>query len=345
MTTPRPARRRCAFGSGAGWPVVVTIPARNEADRIVACLDAAALALRGRGGLVVAVNGSQDDTFERARRWFEATGAAGVLLDDHGGVAGGVGAARRRAVEAGLARLAPAAVVMTTDADSTVFPDWVDANLDALRQADLVCGTVLPDPAEFARLPTIIAGRGAIEGEYTALTIALRTLVDPVPHDPAPTHNSEPGASLAFRMALYDDVGGMPAIPEGEDRTFAARADLRGWRLRHSAEARVSTSCRLRGRTPGGMARALSARITEADPAVDAGLETAAATLHRARLRRHLRELQVDPDASAAALAQARNALTALPRRRLRLSDLHRELPELAAAVQALRPAEGRLTA
>ncbi|MBO9456193.1 hypothetical protein J7376_13360 [Paracoccus sp. R12_1] len=48
---------------------------------------------------------------------------------------------------------------MTTDADSRIFPDWVEANLDELNRADLICGTVLPDPAEFARLPPVIAGR------------------------------------------------------------------------------------------------------------------------------------------------------------------------------------------
>lgn len=65
---------------------------------------------------------------------------------------------RRDLVAASAPYLAPRGVVMTTDADSQVFPDWVEANLDELDRADLICGTVLPDPAEFARLPPVIAG-------------------------------------------------------------------------------------------------------------------------------------------------------------------------------------------
>lgn len=325
--------RRRDFGPPAPWPVAVTIPARDEAARIVPCLEAAAHSLRGRGGLVVVVNGSSDRTHARGAAWFEATGTPGVLLETPAFVTGGVGQARREAVAACVPRLAPGAAVMTTDADSQVFPDWVDANLDELDRADLICGNVLPDPAEFARLPPIIAERGAIEGAYVALTIAARTMLDPVAHDPDPTHLSEPGASLAFRMALYEDVGGIPPVPSGEDRAFAAVADARGWRVRHSSLARVRTSCRLRGRAPGGMARALAARIEDDDPFADEMLEPAAQTLLRARLRAGLRQIYANGTASPAALGCIREALGALPRVRMRLSDLRRELPLLSAAV------------
>ena len=37
------------------WTVAVTIPARDEAERIGACLDSVAAALEGRGGVVVMV--------------------------------------------------------------------------------------------------------------------------------------------------------------------------------------------------------------------------------------------------------------------------------------------------
>ena len=150
-----PLHRRQEFGPPGPWPVAVTIPARNEAERMLACLDAARHALRGRGGIVVAVNGSQDRTLADAREWFERTGAPGLLLDLPVTPAGGVGEVRHLAVRACAGRLAPGAAVMTTDADSTVFPDWVDANLDELRGADLVCGTVIADPGEFARLPPL----------------------------------------------------------------------------------------------------------------------------------------------------------------------------------------------
>lgn len=328
------ARRRHDYGADAPWSVAITIPARDEADRIVTCLDAAARSLNRHGGIVVAVNGSRDDTFARAQAWFDATGACGVLLDDPAPPRGGnVGHARRQAVGACAARLSADGAVMTTDADSRVAPDWVVANLVELRQADLICGTVLPDAGEYARLPGRIAERGAIEGEYVALTMAVQQLLDPVAHDPEPAHLNAAGASLAFPLALYRDVGGIPDQPTAEDRAFAARAEARGWRVRHSALARVTTSCRMDGRAPGGMAGMLSARVTEADPLVDEALEPAEPTILRAALRGALRRTLADRAAFATAWAAVEEQTPALKRERMRLSEVQRELPRLAAAL------------
>ncbi|MCB1461154.1 MAG: glycosyltransferase family 2 protein [Nitratireductor sp.] len=324
------------FGGTHSWPVAVTIPARNEARRLLACLNTTSASLRGRGGIVVAVNGSTDETFALAEAWFRATGSSGILINEAEPPQGsGVGRARRLAIAACERRLADGAVVMTSDADSCVAGDWVDANFAELNGADLICGTVQPDPEEFAQLPATIGRRGAIEGEYMALTIAARTLLDPVPHDPAPTHLNAAGASLAFRMGLYHDVGGIPDLQLGEDRAFVAIAEKRGWRIRHSARAQVNTACRLRGRTSGGMAGALRARITEPDPLVDELLEPSRQTLLRARLRGALRKRCAD----SAGFEQEWKEVEKRPdlqRVRLRLSDLTRELPFLTAAVAGL---------
>lgn len=329
---------RLDFGPTGPWPVAITIPARNEADRIVPCLNAAAESLRGRGGIVVAVNASGDDTFALVHAWFRDTGARGILLDEPAPPPGsGVGRARDLAVKACRWRLAPRAAVMTTDADSRVSADWVDANLAELARADLICGTVLPDPEEFARLPACIGARCAIEGEYAALTLAVRRLFDPLPWDPDPTHLHPAGASLAFRADLYADVGGIPDLQTAEDRAFAAAAEARGWRVRHSSAARVVTTCRLDGRAPNGMAGCLSARIFSADPLVDEALEPAATTILRAKLRGDMRR-RMGHASFAATWAQIEATRPDLRRTRLRLSDLGRELPVLAAAVDALMP-------
>ncbi|MCB1353457.1 MAG: glycosyltransferase family 2 protein [Rhodobacteraceae bacterium] len=345
MTRHAPARRSLAFGPDTPWPAAITVPARNEAERIVPCLEAAHTALRGRGGIVLVVNGSDDATFASAQTWFEATGTAGLLLDLADSPPGGVGAVRRQAVAAAVPRLTPDGVVLTTDADSRVFPDWLDANLAELKQADLICGTVFPDAGEFARLPPIISQRGAAEGEYVALTLALRALIYPLAHDPAPCGLGAAGASLAFRMPLYADTGGIPALPNGEDRAFAETAEDRGWRVRHSPKARVSTSCRLDGRAPNGMAEALAGRISEDDPLVDSALEPAGQTALRLQLRQARRRAvsRFGPDAPQVAGIDAQ--LSALPRTRMRLSDVVRELPLLAAAVSSAQMNTERLTA
>lgn len=327
-------------GSLDGCAIVITIPARNEAGRIVACLDAAAASLKGRGGIVLAVNGSTDETLALAQGWFESTGTKGIVLDDPSPPPGsGVGRARRHAVAACAGKLAPGAVVMTTDADSRVSPDWVDANIAELGKADLICGSVHIDAGEYARLPNAVKQHGAVEGVYMALTLAAYTLLDPVPHDPMPTHMVASGASLAFRMALYNDVGGIPALEVCEDRAFADRAEACGWRVRHSAIARVVTSCRLTGRTSGGMAGTLRARIAEADPLVDELLEPSAQTILRAQMRGTLRRAFRNGAGFGPAWSQLEQGSPAFKRSRMRVSDLKRELPLLGAALQDV-PAE-----
>ncbi|MFN0263977.1 glycosyltransferase [Tepidamorphus sp. 3E244] len=332
------SRHHLAFGTATAWPVAVTIPARNEAERITACLDAAAASLRGRGGIVVVVNGSHDDTFTRTVDWFRSSGASGIVVDDRSPPAdSGVGRARRIAVNACRSRLSQRAAVMVSDADSRVARDWVDANLSELGRADLVCGTVLPDPEEAAILPAEIANSGSLEGEYMALTIAARCLLDPVPWDPEPTHLNAAGASLALRLSHYEALGGFADLRCGEDRALADLAERCGFRVRHSARVQVTTTCRLDGRAPGGMADALSSRIKDANPLVDELLEPAAQTILRNRLRGDLRQRMAHRDFTRTwATVEAGRA--DLRRTRMRLSDLRRELPLLATALGAQPP-------
>lgn len=334
MSAQRPIR--CEFGPASTWRVAITIPARNEERRILACLDAAFASLRDRGGIVVAVNGSQDATFARAQAWFRGSGASGIVLDDPSPMPSeGVGGARRKAINACLPRLSSASAIMTTDADSQVFNDWVDANLAELQQADLICGSVLPDAEEFASLPPVIARRGVLEGQYMALTLAAYYQIDPVPHDPCPSHINPAGASLAFRPALYSDLGGIPAIGMGEDRAFAAMAEARDWRIRHSSLAKVTTACRLYGRTSGGMAGALRARISEADPLVDELLRPARQTLLRAAMRAELRS-RLGLRGFGTAWSEIEASAPELRSPRMHMSDLARELPLLASGLAAV---------
>lgn len=332
MTAPVTA----VFGDLLPWQVAVTIPARNEARRVRACLDAAAVALAGRGGIVLAANGCRDDTAALARDWFAGTGLPGAVIDEPVPPAGsGVGRARRLACSAALERLSREGILMTTDADGRVAPDWVAANLRELSRADLICGLVLPDTAESAALPERIGRLGAIEGEYEQLTRRALWLLDPVPHDPEPAHLNAAGASLAFGRALHDGLGGIPDLAMGEDRAFAAAAEAGGWRVRHSAIARVVISCRMTGRTPGGMAGALRSRVTDEDPLVDEIFQPAQSTLRRARLRAAMRR-RVAPEEFGGIWARLEAETSGLVTRRMHLSGLRAELPRLRRAVARL---------
>lgn len=354
-----------SFGKLHGWDVAIVVPAKDEESRIAACLDASAASLQlagVAGGLILVVNDSIDATAAVARRRFGGLGLDGAVIDCRLPLGeAGVGRARALGLEPALKAVRPGGALMTTDADSRVRPEWVAANLDELRRADLICGAVLPASDEALRLPPGIWRHGPTEGAYMQASVAAAALLDPVDHDPATTHRNPAGASLAFQPALYRAVGGMPLLSTREDRAFVARAEAQDWRVRYSESAVVETSCRLTGRSEGGMAGALRARRDEPDPYCDEWLEPARATLLRNGLRGALRRAWPDGDRIAAQLdtwlgprAGAAPPCTghfgafwlrieaghpALARRRLRQSDAVRELPRLQTALDGLRGA------
>lgn len=292
-----PARR-----PSARTALAIAIPARDEADRLPACLGALAQqrCIDPAAVLVlVLANNCIDGTGARARAMapslpFRLAVQETVLP---AGLAH-AGGARRAAMDAAAALLdrqaAPNPVLFSTDADSRAHPLWLRSNLAALAEgADAVAGRIERDAAEAALLPAWLRRREAREARYAALLDELAARVDPDPHDPWPRHAVHSGASIALTLDAYQQVGGLPALPVGEDRAlFEAliRADLR---VRHSPAARVIVSCRLLGRAAGGMADTLRQRLMTTDDApLDTLLEPAVDALLRLRCRNALRRLR-----------------------------------------------------
>lgn len=355
-------RRLLRFGVQSGWEAAIVIPARNEAARIEGCLDALATSLARTarpGGVVLVVNNSDDATAARAAQWWRGRpDIPGMLIDcaipAHRAC---VGRARGIGLHAAMPLLATSGALMTSDADCRAAPGWVADNLAALERADLVCGTVVPDPSEIEALRPALARHGAGEGLYMQESIRLASYLDPLPHDPDPRHRNAAGASLAFRPALYRDIGGMPALRIGEDRAFVAQAEARDWRVRYADAPVVTASCRLTGRTGGGMAAALRARRDEPDPLCDEWLEPAATAILRAGLRGALRAAWPDPARLIAAFngwdispvppdgdrfgvwwRAIESAEPRLARRRLRQSDLPNELQHMLDYLSRQQP-------
>ncbi|TGD98325.1 glycosyltransferase family A protein [Methylobacterium nonmethylotrophicum] len=276
---------------------IVAVPVRNEVDRIGPCLRA----LDGQAevgteaiGVVLFLNNCTDGTAQAVAALAPSLRLRlRVIERDFAGAQAGW--ARREAMEAAAAWLeegAPDGVILTTDADSRVPPDWIARNLAALsRGVDAVAGTIALDEDEAARLPEALHARGRLEGAYGDLLVALEALIDPVAHDPWPRHATRSGASLAVRLPAYRAAGGMPAVPLGEDRAFAAallRADAR---LRHAPDIVVVTSGRLDGRAPGGAADTMRRRCDAPESPCDPRLEPLARALFRFAWGRRLRRL------------------------------------------------------
>ena len=230
---------------------MVVIPARNEAERIAACL--AALCNQQADVLVVANNCT------------DATGAiatdCGAALIDCIVPSGGVGAARRLGIAEGLRRARGARAILTSDADCIVAPGWVDQNLRYINDgAAAVCGLVQPIAEEHAALPAPLLRRAALEDRFLDLKAQLEQhLTGRVAHE------QTPGASLAFAPCAYAAAGGFDPMPTHEDRAIILRLKSLGLPVVHAREVTVYASCRLEGRAPGGMAAALRERAADPD--------------------------------------------------------------------------------
>jgi GT2 family glycosyltransferase len=247
---------------------VVCIPARNEAERLPLLL----ASLNGQAGVptpvrvIVLANNCTDGTAAMVL----AGQAAGIwaaldirLIDvTLSGAEAHVGTARRMALEAGAEWLAadgvPDGVLLTTDADARLPPDWIAANLRALDHADVVGGRLVIDE-DGAGDPQLADLHARIE-RYWAGVRRLEDLLDPPPYDPAPRHGDHTGASLAVPVALYRAVGGLPPLPCGEDNALVGLLRAHGARLRHCPDVQVMVSSRRQGRVSGGMATEMARR-------------------------------------------------------------------------------------
>ncbi len=243
----------------------IAIPAHDEADRLGACLAAigrqrdVALA---RGIVIVLANNCSDDTASIARN-APIGCAVRVIEHDFPPGEGSAGAARRLAMDHARQSLGENGIMLTTDADCVPDDDWVSAMLACFAggPVDLVAGRVSADWNEMQHHPAAALEVGGLEWRYCTLIAQVEHLLDPQPHDPAPRHAQQCGANIAIRAAMFDAVGGLPAVAVGEDRALIEAVFQRDGRIRHANAPHVIASARIDGRAHGGMATALRDRI------------------------------------------------------------------------------------
>ena len=258
--------KRLAAVQGVRKPplsLVVCVPARNEADRLPALLEAiAAQDWPDSICISIAVNNTTDDSLQKI-----ATGRARhagrldirVAIADFPTGFAHAGSARRLAMTEGL-RLLPhldKGVLVSTDADARPPADWL-RNIAAafVRGADLVGGKIMIDE-EREPLPEAVARLRQAWDRYWARVRDIEDSIDPVAWDPAPRHGDHSGASLAIRAELYLACGGIPLVATGEDLALVRAAVAQGGRLAHPANVSVRVSPRTDGRAEGGMAAAM----------------------------------------------------------------------------------------
>jgi cellulose synthase/poly-beta-1,6-N-acetylglucosamine synthase-like glycosyltransferase len=297
---------------------VVAIPVKDEEEHLPACFRALAQQRDQLGQpippplirIAVFANNCTDQSASFARSlgrcWsldVRVVEASLPLAAAH------AGAARREVMDVAEAWLVERSerggVILTTDADSQVAPNWIAENLAAFEAgAEAVLGRIDLD-GEGKFLPEALHRRGELEDAYEGLLTELSWRLDPLEHNPWPHHATISGASLGISRTAYRRVGRMPRVPLGEDKALVALLSRQDARIRYSPTIRVITSGRTNGRAPGGVADTLAIRSREPEAFCDNALEPFHTAFARALWRGRLRQLQaagrlaIDQDWSA----------------------------------------------
>ena len=251
LTSPDPRLRCC-----------VVVPAHDEEDLVGACVTALVNQRGVRPGeyeVLLLLDHCTDRTEEHAR-----AAAAGSDTPLHLLQSGerGVGATRRAGMGAASDRLdslrRPQGLIACTDADSVPAPDWVAAQLAvADRGARAIGGRIELSAAEGAVLgPGVLARRAR-----QARRRHLRLLGADTPAGSTFEHWQFSGASMAVTAQTYRSVGGMSRRLALEDEAFERALHVAGIPIQRSLAVRVTTSGRLRGRAPAGLAHDLAEAV------------------------------------------------------------------------------------
>ena len=283
---------------------VVAIPVRDEEERLPACLRALAHQ-RDRLGrpipprlvrVVVFANNCTDQSASVARVLAECWSLHIRVVEARlPPEAAHAGAARRAAMDLAEAWLVEGGdkdgVILTTDADSQVAPNWIAANLAAFDAgAEAVLGRIALD-GDGKLLPDALHRRGALEDAYESLLTELSWLLDPLEHNPWPHHATISGATLGITRNAYCRVGRLPRVPLGEDKALIALLSRQDARIRYCPAVHAVTSGRTQGRAPGGVADTLAIRSREPEAFCDDALEPFRTAFARAAWRGRLRRL------------------------------------------------------
>jgi hypothetical protein len=285
----------------------IAIPVHNEAALIAACLESLDNQVGAQPDhIVLLANNCTDATVPIARAVTMQRGTTLHVIEMNlPPEESSAGHARRLAMQCAAALAGKHGVLLTTDADARVDPEWLAANLAALEAgADVVCGWVELDPIDWGNIPSILHEDDARECAYDSLCDTLHARLDPDPDDPLPRHTQHSGASIALTAVIFARCGGVPDVPSGEDRALIAALRRVDARIRHAPEVHVVVSGRIDGRSKGGMADTIRRRLAGPDAYLDDRLEPAADCARRAASRRQLRAVLESGEGAAALAAQ-----------------------------------------
>jgi glycosyltransferase involved in cell wall biosynthesis len=311
MTILETVRAKTAKATLIGVPplpeckVSVIIPAKDEAQTIAATLTALANQTDLNGQplnpltyeIIVLANNCSDESAEIARQFAQqhpdlVLHVAEVTLPPDLAYIGHV---RKMLMDEAYLRLMSVGrsrgIIASTDGDTIVSATWIAATLHEIGSGvDAVGGRILTDRHSRQALHPQAKSHFLQEVGYRSLVAQVEFHLDPDPYDPLPRHYQHYGASLAVTAEMYAKVGGLPPVRTPEDEAFYQALLRVDARFRHSPLVQVTTSARLSGRSPVGLAAQLR-KWADLSEGATLKVEPAAATIAWFKSRRKLRSL------------------------------------------------------
>jgi hypothetical protein len=230
------------------------IPARDEQDRIGACIEALAgqTVATAAYEVILVADACADRTEEVAVR---TAAALGVKLSVVHGSGEGSGYARRLGMDLAASRLESLGIasglIATTDADTRPAADWLERQLEHVALgARAIAGLIELDSEEAAALPIAVLQQREREGRRRLH--AVREI------DPNAQHHHFGGASIGVTANIYRRVGGLPLVVDLEDEAFARELVDHGVKIARPLDVRVRTAARTQGRARRGLSTDLA---------------------------------------------------------------------------------------
>ncbi len=214
-----------------------------------------------------------------------------LTLDAH---QANIGYVRRLLMEAAYRRLSlnGGGIIMTTDGDTRVAPDWIAQTRAEIKAgADAVGGRILFCPSEVVFLESPTARYHFKDEAYRLLIAELEAVVLQSRHNPTPTHHQHFNGSFAVTTAAYAASGGIPPVTHLEDCAFFERLQRIDAKVRHSPKVVVHTSARYAGRAKIGLSSQLNLWKSLAHAGASLLVESGNAILQRVTVKKQLMDL------------------------------------------------------
>ncbi len=205
-----------------------------------------------------------------------------------------IGYVRRKLMECAYSRLCKngGGIIMTTDGDTTVSPDWIGQTQREIHNgADAVGGRILLYPDELAGLDEVTRLYHGKDEKYQLLIAELEGKMISSGFDPVPRHHQHFNGSFAITTECYERSGGVPVVKYLEDCAFFERLESIDARIRHSYQVNVHTSARCIGRTEVGLSYQLNVWKNLGHPVGDYLVESCASVISRLTQKRSLMAL------------------------------------------------------